>query len=580
MKTTNWLKIAAAALILAFILAACPLPNDTDNTGSEIESINWVIDNIDTSFSESIPYSASIQFFINFETPGPTASDIASVHIESLIGNRSWIFDDPAENAKLYDAERNYFWCRLVSTSFTYNGSVLPVGTYNFTVTYSNGSVAKSSFLVPAPGATVIGSTSYVYTEDYMAASNPPSDYAALPRRANNISAVRSATELTIKFSVNDGKIYNSKVWFYDSEQAYIGPTGWFRDFSTGSVSSALNDGKLHNDGTENTLVLLESDIQFAEGKGMTDIDSLSIFLTDGFQYASNDRTYDTASISQKVDVVTTGIEIESINWGIDNIDSSFSESIPYSASIQFFIEFETPGPAASDIASVYIESPIRDISWVFANPAQITALYDAEGNYFWCRLFSDFPSANGSVLPVGTYNFTVRYSNGSVAKSSLLVPAPGAIETGSTLYVYTEDYMAASNPPSIYAALPRRANNISAVRLASELTIKFSVNDGNIYNSKVTFYDSEEAYVGTTDWFRDFSIGSVSSALNNGKLHNDGTENTLVLPESDIQFDEGKGMSDIYSLFIILTDGFQYASNDSPYDTRSVSQEVFVGTN
>ena len=579
MKTTNWLNIAVAALILAFILAACPLPNDTDNTGSEIESINWVIDNIDSSFSESIPYSASIQFFIKFETPGLTASDIASVYIESPIKDISWVVANSASITEGYDAEENYFWCRLSSSSSSTNGSVLPVGTYNFTVRYSNGSIAKSSLLVPAPGAIETGSTLYVYTEDYMEALNPPSDYAALPRRANNISAVLSASELTIKFSVNDGNIYNSEVWFYDSEQAYIGTTNWFRDFSTGLVSSALNDGKLHNDGTENTLVLSEFDIEFAEGKGMTDIDSLFIILTDGIQHVSNVRTYDTTSISQKVEVATTGIEIESINWGIDNIDSSFSESIPYSAAIQFFINFETPGPAASDIASVYIESPISDISWVIADPDQITALYDAEGNYFWCRLFSTSLSTNGSVLPVGTYNFTVRYSNGSIAKSSLLVPAPGEIETGSTLYVYTEDYMEALNPPSDYAALPRRANNISAVLSASELTIKFSVNDGNIYNSEVWFYDSEQAYVGTTDWFRDFSTGLISSALNDGKLHNDGTENTLVLLESDIQFAVGKGMNDIDSLFIFLTDGIQHASNVRTYDTTSISQKVEVAT-
>ena len=298
MKTTNWLKIAAAALILAFILAACPLPSDTK---IEIESINWVINNRDSSFSKTNTAAASIQFFINFETPGPTASDIALVHIDSLVGNIRWTFDDPAENAELYDAEGNYFWCQLVTTSFSYNGSVLPVGTYNFTVTHSNGSVAKHSHLVPAPGSIEIGSTSYVYTEDYTNASNPPSGYAALPRRANYISADRSASELTIEFSVNDGSIYNSAVWFLDSKEEYTGATDWLRNFSTGSVSSALNNGKLHNDGTENTLVLSESDILFKEGKGMSDIDSLFIILTDGFQYASNDSTYDTKSISQEV---------------------------------------------------------------------------------------------------------------------------------------------------------------------------------------------------------------------------------------------------------------------------------------
>ncbi len=146
----------------------------------------------------------------------------------------------------------------------------MPVGTYNFTVTYSNGSVAKSSLLVPSPGSIEVGSTSYVYTEEYRNASNPPSGYAALPRRADSISANYNSTssKLTIKFSVTDDKIYNSVVWFYDSKGAYIGTTDWLRSFETASISSTLNSGgALHIDGIVNTLILLESDIKFNDDK-------------------------------------------------------------------------------------------------------------------------------------------------------------------------------------------------------------------------------------------------------------------------------------------------------------------------
>ena len=301
MKTTNWLKIAVAALISAFTLVSCPLP-----TGIGIKSIDWVIENVDQSYSESSDFSARIYFDIYFETPGPTANDIASVYIKPLVGDIWWNLEDPDKISKAYNAEKNYLSRRLYSSYLSTNGSILPVGIYDFTVTYSDGSVAKSSLLVPAPGSIVAGSTSYVYAEGYEDALNPPSGYAALPLQADNITAVRSASELTIKFSVTDDKIYNGIVWFYDSEQAYIGPTDWFRDFSTGSVSSVLNNEELHNDGAENTLTLLESDIRFEEGKGMNDIDSLFIMLSDGRQYASNgNRYYDTRSISEKMTVTT-----------------------------------------------------------------------------------------------------------------------------------------------------------------------------------------------------------------------------------------------------------------------------------
>ena len=198
------------------------------------------------------------------------ARDIASVLIEHPLEDLFQKFDDPTEIAKHYDTASHVFGVELIFDDYADNGSVLPIGRYNFTVTYSNGAVAKSSLLVPAPGSTKMGSTSYVYTEDYDEASNPPSNYAPLPLRASINSAVydSSASNLTIKFTVDDEKIYNCFVWFYDKNLYYVGETDWYRNFKTGAVSSWLNDGSiLYTDGTENTIVLPVSDIQFQEGK-------------------------------------------------------------------------------------------------------------------------------------------------------------------------------------------------------------------------------------------------------------------------------------------------------------------------
>ena len=302
MKTTGRLKVVIAALILAFIFAACPLPSPV---GTAIKSIGWYLDNIDTSFFSSPESgSASIMFLVYFETSDLTASDIASVRIKPPGADWEWVYDNPADIAKHYDTENYCFVPWNYSTAYADNGSVLPIGRYNFTVKYSNGAVVESSLLVPAPGSKETGSTSFVYTEDYT--SNPSADYAPLLRRASIIPAVydRSASDLTIKFSVKDDKIANCGVWFYDTSLSRIGRTGWYRDFETGEFSSWLNSGsELHIDGTENTIVFPVSDIQFNAGKEMNDVHSFHIVLTDGRQYASdsNPNAHDSKSISKKL---------------------------------------------------------------------------------------------------------------------------------------------------------------------------------------------------------------------------------------------------------------------------------------
>ena len=306
MKTTGRLKITIAALIIVFIFAACPLPSPV---GTEIKSIGWHINNFDTTFFSSPDESdsASIMFFVYFETSDLVASDIASVRIKPPGVDWSWVYDDPTKIAERYNTENYSFRPWISSRRYADNGSVLPIGRYNFTVTYSNGAVVESSLLVPAPGSKETGSTLFVYTEDFAEASNPPANYAPFLRRASIISADydRSASDLTIEFSVDDDKIYNCGVWFYDTSRSYVGETRWYRDFETGEVSSWLNNdsGEFHIDGETNTIALQVSDIQFKEGKEMSDAYSFHLVLTDGHQYASDPNVigYDTKSVSKKL---------------------------------------------------------------------------------------------------------------------------------------------------------------------------------------------------------------------------------------------------------------------------------------
>ena len=293
-------------LLIPALVSMLFLSCDDSNRYPEILDIGWTLENIDSSFWEdSDSYrSAFLNIWIAFEESELVAESIESVAIVSPTGVY-WQITAPEALTYYYDTESLVFggWFRFYSTSPASNGSVLPIGNYEFDVTYTNSKTVTKLFTIPAPGSTTSGSTSYVYTEDYTGTIG--GDYKALPKRANITNCVLTSanTEVTIEFNVDDSNIYNCSIWFYDESGNYVGRSGWLRDFSTGSLASVINNGtELNVDGSNNSIVLSLADISYQEGKTSADLNSVHIILTDGLQYASSTDIdgYDTRSISAK----------------------------------------------------------------------------------------------------------------------------------------------------------------------------------------------------------------------------------------------------------------------------------------
>ncbi len=300
MKTVYRLTIALIAIVTSFAITACNADPDP----------LWKISNIDWTIGNWAPYDNSAYLFMSiyFDNPGPVSSDIESFRISPPNGTY-WFYDQQDqidERLKTTDDGNNYIDLRgLYSSHISYNGSVLPIGTYIINVKYKNGNFDRSSFLVPAPGSTTTNGKEFVYTEDYYGYYDPPDTHVALPSRATIVSAVYTevSSEITIEFTVQDDIIYDGLVIFYDSadpDPEYIAVSSLFRDSKTKEINTVLNGGNsFHIDNNKNTVVLTEDNIKFEDGKAMNDIAQIRLELHDGKQYANLEYAdYDTYSVT------------------------------------------------------------------------------------------------------------------------------------------------------------------------------------------------------------------------------------------------------------------------------------------
>jgi hypothetical protein len=250
-------------LVILFLLNACtqtptsPTPNPT--LSADIKTINWSMGNVPVSFwnSDSKP-SAVLNLYIYFQSTILEASHIKTVTIRNSVDqSRFWTYEDdellPHFVTQSSTQEKYLRLENLYTTALSKNSSVLFLGTYTLTVELQNGDSDTKAVVMTAPNSLEADGFSYAYSpEDY--AGTPLNTYVSLPKRATVISAKRNSagTVITIKFSVDDEKVYSGWVNFYNQEGRFLGQSdGYFRNFYDGSIHPKLNAGKVfHTDGT------------------------------------------------------------------------------------------------------------------------------------------------------------------------------------------------------------------------------------------------------------------------------------------------------------------------------------------
>jgi hypothetical protein len=136
------------------------------------------------------------------------------------------------------------------------------------------------------PGQDTDSGYDDLFSEDFL--GTHPADEDML-FRATGLSGTNNGTTISVDFQVNDPRVYNGYLWFYDSAGEYITWSGWFTDLE--------GVGWLNTAGGVNTLDLTASDLDLG-GYSLSDIEGFHVVLCDGAQYAPNLTYYDHRSIS------------------------------------------------------------------------------------------------------------------------------------------------------------------------------------------------------------------------------------------------------------------------------------------
>ena len=294
--------IALSFLLTLLALSAC------GSSGSDkqvsVETVYWITENLNRDAEEPGP-TARVRFRLIFAEEDLSADDFASIRIEDPSQTLDWVFDETEDFEERFDAEYGNFLTPFLVSSRLDGGSVLPIGTYTFTITLKNGNSNTATLLVPAPNSLGTDGNSFVYTEDFSGADAPPAGYTPLPRRGTIEAATLEADSLDVTFSVESDVIYSGWLWAFDAEGEYVGKSEDLRVYETGTISAGLNGGAaLLTDGTSNQLSLSPSRFEFKEGRSFEDVASIYLVLTDGEQYLGTDTDlWDNRSVSSKFEV-------------------------------------------------------------------------------------------------------------------------------------------------------------------------------------------------------------------------------------------------------------------------------------
>ena len=194
-------------------------------------------------------------------------------------------------------------------------------------------------------------------------------------------------------------------------------------------------------------------------------------------------------------------VTIAGLTWLEENIDPSFWQTAPpnnQTAFYDFWIDY------AGDItfgdiqyARVYLPGGTywtvsRDSTFFSATSKQI-------GGYGrW------YATAQPNLLPIGSLQVEVKLNDGVDATYTATIPAPASLTAGTYTTMHTED---AVSPPATSAPMVQRATVGATNTLTSAtqvISITFSVNDANVYDGFVWFFDSTKNYLGGFFYLRD----------------------------------------------------------------------------
>jgi hypothetical protein len=249
------------------------------------EITGWCTENIDESFWTKWGYQpgGTAYFDIWVVASDPNGiGDITYVEVTNPEGIY-WILRDSSTGEDQYDPAGGFFggWGRYYDEPH----KVL-LGQYSVLVRDRAGYEATDSINFSGPGS--ISGNGFIYSEDYTGSTV---EGIEMLKRASVTDTTKGLIDITIKFQVDDDRVYNGFVWFYDESAEFITWSDYFKN--------TINSGAgIYNDGATNTLQIQSSDLELGSYI-WDDIKGFHVVLTDGAQYSLEEEKWDHRSISQ-----------------------------------------------------------------------------------------------------------------------------------------------------------------------------------------------------------------------------------------------------------------------------------------
>jgi len=280
-RVLRFLIQAAAILALA---SGCIL----FNVPPEISGIWWATENIDETYwtkdGGSSPGATAFRYFaVELDEPnGP--DDIVLITVTDPDGY-TWTLKDVDAGIDQYVENGEYWggWRRYYSIA---NPHKVCLGTYSVYVKDSAGHEASGLVDFYYPGEDTDTGYDDIFSEDF-GAGHPVGEDMLL--RATGLVGSNNGTTVSVQFQVDDPRVNNGYIWFYDSAAEYITRTDWFTELE--------GVGWLDTSGGVNTLDVTAGDIEL-NGYSISDIEGFHVVLVDGAQYAPDLTVYDHLSIS------------------------------------------------------------------------------------------------------------------------------------------------------------------------------------------------------------------------------------------------------------------------------------------
>lgn len=242
-KMKNALLITGLAWLLLTFFSACN-PDKPENA-PQVSRINTLLED-----RSNYPYNGATAFRIYevyLENP-EEYSDINKLQITDSTGTY-WYWEDEDLEEK-WNAERETFSFYCYSSSRPHN---IPLGTYTASLYKTGAEETVFEFDVYARGDlnSTSGSVYTSYDGKTPQILKPPTD----------CSALLNGNTLDISFTTDDEIITDALVWYYDSNDEYLGGSGWLSNF-TPVVTNGSNAYSLDVSGypaIDNVYILLFS---------------------------------------------------------------------------------------------------------------------------------------------------------------------------------------------------------------------------------------------------------------------------------------------------------------------------------